>query len=206
MAGKNDLYDQLGIQSDATKNDIRMAYHRKALKYHPDKNSDTDASEKFKSISQAYETLLDSVTNNPPIEVFKVAVQGLSPEEIDVNITIDELLDRWSDLRVAKLPIKERLGLREDQHYTDLIDAFLDQGRLLHIHTVGKDKRQPIAYKGSSNTLFTRRSYANSESSSTRNIRRGQNTTSISGPSGKVEWGRRFRWADSKRKVSRRER
>jgi len=57
MVKETSLYDQLEIKSDASTDDIKKAYKRLAIKYHPDKNKSPDASEKFKSISQAYEIL-----------------------------------------------------------------------------------------------------------------------------------------------------
>ena len=53
------LYDTLGIQKDANENDIKKAYRKKALQYHPDKNQSEGAEEKFKEISKAYEILSD---------------------------------------------------------------------------------------------------------------------------------------------------
>lgn len=49
----------LGVSSDSNEEEIRRAYKRLALRYHPDKNSDADAEEKFKQIAQAYEVLTD---------------------------------------------------------------------------------------------------------------------------------------------------
>lgn len=54
-----DYYRTLGIQRDATDDDIKKAYRRLALKFHPDKNPDTNAEEKFKEIGRAYEILSD---------------------------------------------------------------------------------------------------------------------------------------------------
>ena len=56
----SDYYDVLGITKTATQEEIKKAYRKKAIKYHPDKNEgDKTASEQFKKISQAYETLSD---------------------------------------------------------------------------------------------------------------------------------------------------
>ena len=51
------FYDVLGIQKDASEGDIRKAYKKLAIKYHPDKGGDE---EKFKEISEAYSVLSDS--------------------------------------------------------------------------------------------------------------------------------------------------
>jgi molecular chaperone DnaJ len=56
---KKDYYDVLGLDHSATKEDIKKAYRKLALKYHPDKNKEKDAEEKFKEISEAYAVLYD---------------------------------------------------------------------------------------------------------------------------------------------------
>jgi molecular chaperone DnaJ len=59
MADKRDYYDILGVSKDASKTDIKKAYRKLALKFHPDKNPSKDAEEKFKEISEAYAVLYD---------------------------------------------------------------------------------------------------------------------------------------------------
>ncbi|KAH8683013.1 hypothetical protein BGZ60DRAFT_367558 [Tricladium varicosporioides] len=60
MVAETKLYDTLGIKPDASQGDIKKAYHKMAMKWHPDKNKDKpDTAEKFKEISQAYEVLSD---------------------------------------------------------------------------------------------------------------------------------------------------
>lgn len=53
------LYKELGLESNATSVDIKKAYKKMALKYHPDRNKDPDAEEKFKKVSKAYDVLGD---------------------------------------------------------------------------------------------------------------------------------------------------
>jgi DnaJ-class molecular chaperone len=59
---KEDLYELLGISKTATEAEIKKAYRKMALKWHPDKNPDNrkPAEEMFKKISNAYETLSDA--------------------------------------------------------------------------------------------------------------------------------------------------
>lgn len=55
-----DYYQVLDIPKDATEEQIKKAYRKKALKYHPDRNpDDSEASDKFKKVSEAYEVLSD---------------------------------------------------------------------------------------------------------------------------------------------------
>lgn len=55
-----DYYKVLGISKGATEDEIKKAYRKMALKYHPDKNKSPGAEEKFKEIAEAYEILSDS--------------------------------------------------------------------------------------------------------------------------------------------------
>src|SRR3990172_4484354 len=53
-----DYYDTLGVQRDADAKEVKRAYRRLALQYHPDKNPDDKAAEeRFKEINEAYEVL-----------------------------------------------------------------------------------------------------------------------------------------------------
>ena len=57
---KKDYYEVLGLSPGADGGDIKKAYRRLAMKYHPDRNPDTsDAEDKFKEATEAYEILSD---------------------------------------------------------------------------------------------------------------------------------------------------
>ena len=60
MAKKRDYYEVLGIAKNATAEEIKKAYRKKAIQHHPDKNpGDQSAEEKFKEAAEAYEVLRD---------------------------------------------------------------------------------------------------------------------------------------------------
>ena len=60
MATQRDYYEVLGLGKSASETEIKSAYRKLALKYHPDRNKEAGASEKFKEISTAYEVLGNS--------------------------------------------------------------------------------------------------------------------------------------------------
>ena len=58
MSNKRDYYEVLGVAKNATEEEIKKAYRKKAIQYHPDKNpGDKEAEEKFKEAAEAYDIL-----------------------------------------------------------------------------------------------------------------------------------------------------
>ena len=57
---KRDFYDRLGVPRSASAEDIKKAFRRLAMRYHPDRNSEDGAEARFKEIGEAYEVLSDT--------------------------------------------------------------------------------------------------------------------------------------------------
>jgi molecular chaperone DnaJ len=79
---KRDYYEVLGIQKNASKDDIKKAYRKLAIQYHPDKNpGNKEAEEKFKEASEAYEVLSDD-QKRPAYDQFGHAgVEGMGGQD-----------------------------------------------------------------------------------------------------------------------------
>lgn len=67
LAQKN-YYEILGVPKDATERQIKKAFHKLAMKYHPDKNKSPDAEAKFREIAEGvFNLLLCSCNTVPPM-------------------------------------------------------------------------------------------------------------------------------------------
>ncbi len=76
---KRDYYEVLGLQKDAAKDDIKRAYRKLAIQYHPDKNpGDKNAEEKFKEATEAYEVLGDDQKRQAYDQFGFAGVEGMS--------------------------------------------------------------------------------------------------------------------------------
>jgi molecular chaperone DnaJ len=83
---KRDYYEVLGVQKGATKDEIKKAYRKLAIQYHPDKNpGNKEAEEKFKEATEAYEILADD-QKRPAYDQFGFAgVEGMGGGQQDFS-------------------------------------------------------------------------------------------------------------------------
>jgi molecular chaperone DnaJ len=83
---KRDYYEVLGIQKGASKDDIKKAYRKLAVQYHPDKNPGSkEAEDKFKEATEAYEILADEQKRAAYDQFGFAGVDGMSGSQHDFS-------------------------------------------------------------------------------------------------------------------------
>jgi molecular chaperone DnaJ len=92
LAGHDDFYEILGVPRDADDNAIKDAFRQLALKYHPDRNKDPAASEKFKQIAEAYAVLSDPKKRAEYDVRGRAGVAGFSAEDLFGGVDFDDIL------------------------------------------------------------------------------------------------------------------
>ena len=81
MANKRDYYEVLGVDKNASADEIKKAYRKLAVKYHPDKNpGDKEAEEKFKEAAEAYSVLSDADKKARYDQFGHAGVEGAGPD------------------------------------------------------------------------------------------------------------------------------
>ncbi|MDR1721421.1 MAG: molecular chaperone DnaJ [Methanobrevibacter sp.] len=91
MAEKRDYYEVLGVDKGADQKEIKKAYRKLAMKYHPDVSEDEDATEKFKEISEAYAVLSDDEKKQKYDQFGHAGMGGFTNEDIFRNINFDDI-------------------------------------------------------------------------------------------------------------------
>lgn len=92
MPEKRDYYEILGVDRDADPKEIKRAYRKLALKYHPDKNPDEGSSDRFKEVSEAYAVLSDSEKKRRYDQYGHAGIdERYSQEDIFRNVDFSEI-------------------------------------------------------------------------------------------------------------------
>ena len=98
MAEKRDYYEVLGIQKGASKDEIKKAYRKMAMKYHPDRNpGDKEAEEKFKEAAEAYEVLSDDQKRARYDQFGHAGMQGGAGGG-GFNMDIEDIFSNFGDI------------------------------------------------------------------------------------------------------------
>ena len=96
---KLDYYDVLGVSKDASEDEIKKAYRKKAMKFHPDRNSDDpEAERKFKEASEAYEVLGDEQKRQRYDQFGHRGVNGGGGAAGFEDIGFEDIFSRFSDI------------------------------------------------------------------------------------------------------------
>ncbi len=91
VADKRDYYEVLGVERGASVDDIKKAYRKLAMKYHPDVNKEAGAEEKFKELSEAYAVLSDAQKRSQYDQFGHAGMQGYTNEDIFNNINFNDI-------------------------------------------------------------------------------------------------------------------
>ncbi len=95
---KRDYYEILGVPKGAAQDEIKKAYRKSALKYHPDRNPDNkEAEEKFKEAAEAYE-ILSNKQKRSQYDQFGHNQMGGMGGQAGFNMNMDDIFDHFGDI------------------------------------------------------------------------------------------------------------
>jgi len=96
---KKDFYEILGVSRSATTDEIKAAYRKLALQYHPDRNpGNKEAEEKFKEAAEAYEVLSDAQKRKTYDQFGHAGVGGAAGGYGTHNMNMDDIFDNFGDI------------------------------------------------------------------------------------------------------------
>ena len=91
MADKRDYYEVLGVDKTADEKEIKKAYRKLAMKYHPDVSEEEGSEEKFKEISEAYAVLSDDEKRQRYDQFGHAGMDGFTAEDFYQNVNFEDI-------------------------------------------------------------------------------------------------------------------
>ncbi|MDR0900688.1 MAG: molecular chaperone DnaJ, partial [Methanobrevibacter sp.] len=116
MPEKRDYYDVLGIDKGSDPKEIKKAYRKLAMKYHPDVSEDEEATEKFKEISEAYAVLSDDEKRKTYDQFGHAGMDGFSNEDIFRNVNFEDIFQGFGGGSFDMGNIFEMFGFGSRNH------------------------------------------------------------------------------------------
>ena len=99
MSEKRDYYEVLEVSKNASADEIKKAYRKQAIKYHPDKNpGDKEAEEKFKEAAEAYEVLSDPQKRQRYDQFGHAGVNGGAGGFGGGGMSMDDIFSHFGDI------------------------------------------------------------------------------------------------------------
>ncbi len=111
MAQKRDYYELLGVAKNASEDDLKKAYRKLAIQYHPDKNpGDKVAEEKFKEIAEAYGVLSDADKRSRYDQFGHQGVGGASGFGGGQGVNMEDIFSQFGDIFGNDSPFGSMFG------------------------------------------------------------------------------------------------
>lgn len=116
---QKDYYKSLGLRKGASDKEIKKAFRKLALKYHPDKSSEEGAEEKFREIAEAYEVLRDPEKRRQYDQMGHNNFQrnsGFKPDNFDFNDLFKDFDDLFREFGDMEGHFKQHFGSHKMNH------------------------------------------------------------------------------------------